>query len=1695
MAATRPRVGRLLKLDSAGFIRLARCLGGLAGIAVACVAASSTSMTVVSASSGSCQTTSFTTPTAYSMQICIVQPAPAAVMTGNVSITATAVAVAGKNPGVVRMVTTLGSGYVITQFNPVPGTSPPAYTFTLPTAKWADGSYGIVTTAIMKDNVNTASSPIVSVQLSNGQATAPVNTNLPVIVPGTIPPAGAPLVVATVGDGAGGDPATTNVANLVAGWSPNLFLYLGDVYEKGSATEFLNSYDPTFGRLRAVTNPIVGNHEYSVSGNNTAPGYADYWNNEPDYYSYDAGGWHFIALNSSSQFQAANSANWTKQLAFLQQDLANHAGACIVAYWHHPLYDIGSENAGPLTNPQWPYFTVSSRVQDFWNALGSAQATLILNGHDHTYQRWLPMDTNGNQTDTGMTQFIVGMGGHSAQVINGSDPRVGASQYGPSNMGALKLSLFPTYAQYQYFSATKGQLDPPAGTATIPCKGYGTVTGTVTDSLTGLPVAGTTVSANGVTATTATNGSYTLNKASLGSYPISATAAGYVSNTANITVNPAATTQQNLALTPQPGSITGTVRDSVTNQPIVGAQVAFSGGTTSTDANGTYSFSGVGEGSYTLTSSVANYATQAQAVTVSPGANSQRDIGLAPLPGSIAGTVSDAQTRAPLPSATVSYSAGSSTSMSSGGYSLTNVTEGTYTVTASASGYSSLSQSISVGPGAAVIHDFALAPLPGGITGTVTDSLTGKPIGSASVSTGNVTATSASNGSYTLSNLTEGSYTVTASVAGYQSVSVSATVNPGVTTQQALALTPLPGSVLGTVSDSTTTLAISGATVSINNGTTTTDANGAYNLANLTEGSYSLTISASGYFTQTQSVTVQPGSATRRDVALVPLTGTIGGIVADSVTGLPVAGARLSTGSSSAVSDTTGSYLIADLPPGPYLLTTSATGYTTQSQTVNVSSGARTSVNLSLAPLPGTITGIVRDATTSATLAGATVAYSGGSTITDSTGRYSLTGVIEGSYSLSASLANYQPATSQVTVGPGATTAQDAALAPVPGTITGVVTGADTAKPIGASVTAGSVTASTDASGSYSVTGLPEGAVTLSASAPGYATQTMSIAVGPGAVVHQDLVLLALPGNLTGTVTDGLTGQAVTGATVATGSNSSLTGTTGGYALTNLTAGSYQVSVTAGGFQPQQQTIVISRGATTGANFALTPLPGSISGTVSDSVTSQALSGAAVSAAGLSTTTDISGSYSLGGVAEGSYSLAISLPNYTSQTLTVTVGPGASVSRNVALIPMPGTVAGTVTDSVTGQPLTTVAVAVAGRQLNTDATGAFSFGGLQEGSYSVSFTKSGYSSQTLNTSVAPNGNTILNSSLVPLPATLTGTVTDSVTNQPVSGAAISYSGGSTVTSGSGAYTITGVQEGSYQISASASGYAPVSQSATAGPGQTVTTNIAIAPLAGSVTGSVTDVATGLPISGASISYSGGAATTNSAGSYNFAGVTEGTYQLTATRSGYTTRVLPVTVGPGALAQLNFQLTAPLLADGFETGNMSAWSSNAGIVVQSTTVHAGAFATEELSTVGSTYARKNVTSSTNLYYRVYFNARSDSVGTANLFGYRTSTASVLRLYYDTNGRLNLRNDVTGSSSAGPVVGFGNWHSLELHAVINGSTSIVEAWLDGNPISQFASSSANLGTAPITQVQLGENQTARSYDILFDDVIVQSTSIGP
>ena len=257
--------------------------------------------------------------------------------------------------------------------------------------------------------------------------------------------------MAAGGDGASGEPSAANVSDMITSLHPNLFLYLGDVYENGSPAEFYNWFGTSskyFGRLKSITDPTIGNHEYLTQG---ASGYFNYWDNIPNYYSFNADGWHFISLNSNAPKIGVDPGS--EQYHWLQQDLAANSQACTIVYYHHPLFNIGKEPA-------------ATYMSDIWSLLAQSGVSIVLNGHDHDYQRWVPLDGNGQPSPNGVTEFVVGSAGHGIQKFTRTDNRVAyASDTPPAAFGVLLLQLSPTGATFTYQSTNGSTLD----SGSIPC--------------------------------------------------------------------------------------------------------------------------------------------------------------------------------------------------------------------------------------------------------------------------------------------------------------------------------------------------------------------------------------------------------------------------------------------------------------------------------------------------------------------------------------------------------------------------------------------------------------------------------------------------------------------------------------------------------------------------------------------------------------------------------------------------------------------------------------------------------------------------------------------------------------------------------------------------------------------------------------------------------------------------------------------------------------------------------------------------------------------------------------------------------------------------------------------------------------------------------------------------------------------------
>ena len=297
-------------------------------------------------------------------------------------------------------------------------------------------------------------------------------------VSATTPAASSDPVVLAVGDVAC-DPASTwfqgglgtdtycrqkATSDLALSLEPTAVLALGDLqYECGGYDAFLQSYDPSWGRLRAITRPVPGNHEYltsSASGTGcaveaTAPGYYSYFGaaaGDPTkgWYSFDIGAWHVVALNSNCN-RIGGCGLTSPQGLWLKADLAANDAACTLAFMHFPRFSSGTHGS-------------TTSQGNFWKLLYDDGAEVVVAGHDHDYERFAPLNPTQQPDPLGMRSFVVGTGGKllrpfSATVQPGSEARI-ADRY-----GVLKLTLHDGSYDWEFVTIAGGP-SPDAGTAT-----------------------------------------------------------------------------------------------------------------------------------------------------------------------------------------------------------------------------------------------------------------------------------------------------------------------------------------------------------------------------------------------------------------------------------------------------------------------------------------------------------------------------------------------------------------------------------------------------------------------------------------------------------------------------------------------------------------------------------------------------------------------------------------------------------------------------------------------------------------------------------------------------------------------------------------------------------------------------------------------------------------------------------------------------------------------------------------------------------------------------------------------------------------------------------------------------------------------------------------------------------------------------
>jgi hypothetical protein len=244
----------------------------------------------------------------------------------------------------------------------------------------------------------------------------------------TPPPGGSARLVGA-GDIATSGSMDTATGDLIdARTNARVFTAGDNAYLDGAASDFTNKYHPAWGPFKNRTSPSPGNHEYHTSG---ASGYMNYFGSvaglrsvNPTYYAYTLGAWRVYALDSN-----ISMAIGSPQYNFVQNDLASNGALCELAYWHHPIASSGQHGNIAVARPIFALFDAQG-------------GDLVLNGHDHNYERFTKIDSLGRPSASGVRQIIVGTGGTGLRSLGFVQP--GSEVRNSTTHGIVDINLSST---------------------------------------------------------------------------------------------------------------------------------------------------------------------------------------------------------------------------------------------------------------------------------------------------------------------------------------------------------------------------------------------------------------------------------------------------------------------------------------------------------------------------------------------------------------------------------------------------------------------------------------------------------------------------------------------------------------------------------------------------------------------------------------------------------------------------------------------------------------------------------------------------------------------------------------------------------------------------------------------------------------------------------------------------------------------------------------------------------------------------------------------------------------------------------------------------------------------------------------------------------------------------------------------------
>ncbi|MCF6409864.1 carboxypeptidase regulatory-like domain-containing protein [Pseudalkalibacillus salsuginis] len=1069
-------------------------------------------------------------------------------------------------------------------------------------------------------------------------------------------------------------------------------------------------------------------------------------------------------------------------------------------------------------------------------------------------------------------------------------------------------------------------------------------------------------------------GSYYFPQVKPGHYTLSVSRDNYQSKTEGVEVSPNSVSTVNFVLSPNPATVNGTV-ENTTGQPIADAlvQVKNEAGIivafTFTDTNGQFAFNSIAPGTYFLQASADDFAKQTLGTTLSAGETETLTFRLVTVFGTFTGTVRDERTNIPLPSANVrvidqsGIDVTSTVTSSNGSYTIGSLRPGSYSIIFSADGYGSTILGGVVEENQSTTVNATMQRLVGSIDGSVTDQ-TGNPISGALVRlfSENVLVSSIvtdNTGRFGFSNLTPGSYSVTVSAENFATHSQGVIVRSDETSIVEITMTALAGNIAGNVTDNQgnpiggAVLVLRQAQSDIIVARTVTNNEGVYSLPSIEPGMYQLASLATDFQSIVTGVNVLSNQTSIANFQLVPQPSAITGSVLNGTTGDPIAGASVEVrildlnGAviSNTFTDPGGQFLVTGLSPGFYSIVASAKDFQTNAASIVLGPNELETVNISLLPSPGALTGTIRNAQTGETLTGAEILINNQngvrvqSTLSDSEGEYLFNGLPPGDYTIVVSAESFQTAITGVVVEQNYTKVRNISLEPNPGSISGAVTPIVDNTIINLFTSDSVLVSSTVAtqSGEFIFPNLAPGSYVISAAAPNFAADVVGAAVISNQTTEVTLSLIPDPSMISGQVS-GTDGQPIGNAIIRVidlNENVIRTGATeanGRYSIGNLPPGSFQVVVSAPNTGSQMTGVTLTPGSSQSLDFVLTFDPGSAIGEIFNP-NGDPISGVTVILRDehggfiASVLSNSFGAYKFEDLSPGSYNIVATAPNFSTETIGVIIQSNQVSSANITLTNVVGDISGRVVDE-NGQPITGSNIQL--KLLNevsfllqtavAQSDGTFRFDDLAPGRYLINASKEGFAAKTVSVDVTAGSTTNVTVSLSPITSTLAGIVRNELTGDPIAGARVEVNSltgiflAYTVSNQDGTFELTNLPPQTVVVSISASSFGSDALTVNLIPNETTNVTVQLHPNPGSLTGFITNIISGNAIPGTVVVISTVTGseitrtTTDLSGQYLVEGLEPGNYRVVAGGMDVSTQTATITIEPEATAILSFALT-------------------------------------------------------------------------------------------------------------------------------------------------------------------------------------------